>query len=342
MSLKFLQSKSEAVLAPLGNIYASVVGSYLKILKNKAVKIPLPVISVGNISMGGTGKTPVCAFLAEYFAKKGKKPIILSRGYKSRPDSLPHLVKIHDDVGVCGDEPLLLARSLSGKAEVVVDPRRLRAARWAIEILNPDRFILDDGFQHVQLKRDRDLVLLTPHDLEAGWNRVFPCGRWREDEQSLERADMFLVNLWGRRIEEIKYLIAKRPSLRQRPIYYLDVRVDGLKNIDSGEYAVNIHKRSYILISGVANSQKIVTSIGNFLGYTPHSHLPFPDHHDFGRESVKAIIALAKEAEADDVICTSKDAVKLKPIPGLRVWEIVARSRIMDGMEDRFWNRMAI
>ena len=340
MSLNVLQEKCKKVLEPLEKMYALAVRIHLNFLKKKADKIPLPVISVGNISMGGTGKTPVCAFLAEYFAKKGKKPIILSRGYKSKPGRLPHLVKTNDNPGVCGDEPLLLARSLAGKAEVVVDPKRLRAARWAMENLSPDVFILDDGFQHVQLKRDRDLVLLTPHDLEAGWNRVFPCGRWREDEQALERADIFLINLWGRGIEEIKYLVARRPSLRQRPVYYLDFQVEGLKNIDSGKYADNIHKKPYILVSGVANPQKIFTPIGNFLGYAPLSHLPFPDHHDFGRESVRAIIALAKEAGVHDAICTSKDAVKLKPVSGLRVWEMMVRVKILEGREERFLERL--
>ncbi len=334
MSINNYQNKFETFLKPLGIIYANIVRMHLNRQQRKAVKLPIPVISVGNISMGGSGKTPVCGFLADYLAEKGKKPVILTRGYKSSPKSLPHLVSIHDDPKVCGDEPLLLAGSLSGKAHVVVDPNRLRAAGWAMQNLNPGVFILDDGFQHVKLKRDRDLVLLTPHDLEKGWNRVFPWGSWREDNQALERADIFLINLWGMDIREVKLLVVKRPELRQHILYYLDVKVEKLINIDSGKPAGEIGKRPYILVTGVASPQKAVSAIRTFLGYGACIHLPFPDHHGFGPESIKAIIAMAKKAGVHDVICTSKDAVKIRPIPDLQVWETATTVRILDNKEN--------
>jgi tetraacyldisaccharide 4'-kinase len=337
-----LQYIIEVTLMLLGKVYAFSVGIYLNLLKRKAIKLPVPVISVGNISMGGTGKTPVCQFLADYFAQKAKRPVILTRGYKSRPGSLPHLVSINDDPKLCGDEPLLLARSLTEKADIVVDPNRSRSAVWAMNNLNPDVFILDDGFQHVRLKRDKNLVLLTPHDLESGWDRVFPWGVWRENEQGLERADLFLVNLWGRNIKEIKRLAVQKAALRQRPVYWMDVSIEKLKNIVSADSVRDISKRPYILVTGVANPQKIVLSIRDFLGYGPISHLPFPDHHDYGQDSVKAIIALAEEAGVKDIICTSKDAVKLNPIPGLRVWETKITVRIMDGMEQKFLDWISI
>jgi tetraacyldisaccharide 4'-kinase len=337
-----LQYIIKATLTLLGKVYALTVGIYLNLLERKSVKLPVPVISVGNISMGGTGKTPVCQFLADYFTQKNKRPVILTRGYKSRPGNLPHLVSIDDDPKLCGDEPLLLARSLNGKADIVVDPNRSRSAVWAMNNLNPDVFILDDGFQHVRLKRDQNLVLLTPHDLESGWDKVFPRGAWREGKQGLERADLFLINLWGRNIKEIKHQAVQKAALRQRPVFWMDVRIEKLKNIGSENAVRDISKRPYILVSGVANPQKIVLSIRDFLGYGPISHLPFPDHHEYGQESVKAIIALAEEADVKDIICTSKDAVKLNPIPGLRVWETKITVRIMDGMEQEFLDRINI
>ncbi len=328
------------IMTPMGKIYAFCVRLYLNFLARKSVKLSVPLISVGNISMGGSGKTPVCEYLAGCLADRNKRPVILTRGYKSRVRSFPHLVSTHDDPKICGDEPLLLARSLADKADIVVDPNRWRGAMWAMKNLNPDFFILDDGFQHVQLKRDKDLVLLTPSDLEEGWDKAFPCGSWREDEQGLERADIFLINLWGRDIKEIKYLVSKKALLFQRLVFYLDVQVDGLINIESKVYSKSIDNRPYILVTGLANPRKIVTSISDFLGYAPHSHLPFPDHHDFGQQSVRAIIALAKEAGVKDVVCTSKDAVKLEPIPDLHVWETKATVRIMDNMEQRFLKRI--
>lgn len=331
-----LQYIIKVTLMLLGKVYAFFVSIYLSLLGKKAIELPVPVISVGNMSMGGTGKTPVCQFLADYFAQKDKRPVILTRGYKSRPGNLPHLVSINDDPKLCGDEPLLLARSLNGKADIVVDPNRSRSADWAMNNLNPDVFILDDGFQHVRLKRDKNLVLLTPHDLESGWGKVFPWGAWRESEHGLERADLFLINLWGRNIKEIKRLAAQKTSLKQLPVYWMDVRIEKLKNIGSENTVRDISKRPYILVTGVANPQKIALSIRDFLGYAPISHLPFSDHHAYGQESVKAIIALAEEADVKDVICTSKDAVKFNPIPGFHVWETKIMVRIMDGKEQEF------
>lgn len=321
---------------PLGKIYGLGAGLSLRLRKRKSDQLPVPVVSVGNISMGGTGKTPVCAFLAKYFAEMGKKSVILTRGYKSGLSKFPHLVNRHDDPAVCGDEPLLLARMLAGKADVVVDPVRKRSASWALQKLNPDIFILDDGFQHVQVNRDMDLVLLTPNDLQEGWNRVFPYGRWREDKRALERADICLINLWGRGVSEIKDLVSEKKELEHCPVFYLQMQVQGIKNIDSGQAASNIAQRPYLLATGVANPQKIFLSIRDFLGYAPCSHLAFPDHHRFGAETIRKVSALAKKSRIKDIICTSKDAVKIIPPADLRVWEIIIRAGIADRQENKF------
>ncbi len=329
-------TKTERLLSPLGNIYAFCARIHSGIRRARAVQMPVPVISVGNISMGGTGKTPVCALLAEYFSAEGRKPVILTRGYKSRPKALPHLVDVRDNPVECGDEPLLLARMLINKAKVVVDPRRVRAARWAMTNLDPGLFILDDGFQHVGIKRTTDLVLLTAHDLEAGWNRVFPAGCWREGEQALQRADIFLINIWGRDIRDMQYLVNRQPVLSRQMVFFMDIQVQGLRAVHCGEQVQSIDQRPYILATGVANHNKVVSSVHRFLGYSPHSHLPFPDHHDFGPESVKAIMALARESGAQDIICTSKDAVKLGPVPGFRVWEMITCITIFHGQDAFF------
>ncbi len=319
-----------------GKIYGLGARLGLRLRKRKSVQLTVPVVSVGNIAMGGTGKTPVCAFLAEHFAQKGKKPVILTRGYKSGVRSFPHLVSKDDDPAVCGDEPLLLARMLAGKADVVVDPVRVRSASWALQRLNPDVFILDDGFQHVQVNRNMDLVLLTPDDLQGGWNKVFPCGRWREDKKALKRADICLINLWGRDIREIKALAAEKKELEHCLVFYLEMQVQGIKNIDSGPIVPDIGQRPYLLTTGVASPQKIVLSVRDFLGYAPYSHLAFPDHHKFGNETLREVSALAKKSGIRDIICTSKDAVKITPPADLRVWEIIIRPKIEDGQENKF------
>ncbi|MFW6036375.1 MAG: tetraacyldisaccharide 4'-kinase [Desulfonatronovibrio sp.] len=323
-------------LLPLGKVYGFASRLCLKLRKRRSAWLPVPVVSVGNISMGGTGKTPVCAFLAENFAEKGRKPVILTRGYKSGVKKYPHLVSTDDDPGVCGDEPLLLARTLAGKADVVVDPARVRGASWALQKLKPDIFILDDGFQHVQINRNLDLVLLTPYDLQEGWNKVFPQGLWREDKRALGRADICLVNLWGRSIGEIKDLVAEKAELKKCPVFYLDMQVQGVKNLDTGQIAADIAQRPYLLVTGVANPQKIVLSARDFLGYAPSSHMALPDHHRFGPETLKEMTVLAEKLGVKDIICTSKDAVKITSPALLRVWEIIIRPAIADMQENEF------
>lgn len=325
-----------AFLMPMGKIYAFASHLCVKLRKRKSVQLSIPVVSVGNISMGGTGKTPVCALLAEYYAEKGKKPVILTRGYKSGVRKFPHLVSKDDDPAVCGDEPLLLARMLWGKADVVVDPDRIRASSWAIKKLSPDIFILDDGFQHVQISRDIDLVLLTPDDLKKGWNKPVPYGRWREDKRALERADVFLINLWGQDIREIKGLVAEKAELKYCPVFYLNMQIQGVKDIDSRQFVTDIAQRPYLLVTGVANPQKVVLSVLDLLGYAPSSHTAFPDHHQFGQKTLDAVNAMAKASGIKDIICTSKDAVKMTPPADLRVWEIIVRATIADRQEDAF------
>lgn len=327
-------------LLPLSLLYAAGAQARQTVLTKNAVKLPCPVISVGNISMGGTGKTPMCQFLTEHLYKKGQTTVILTRGYKARPKSLPHLVETHDNPEICGDEPLLLARSLKGNAHIIVDPDRIRAAKWAENHLKPDIFILDDGFQHVKVQRNKDIVILTPHDLESGWNKVVPYGRWRENKNALERADFFFVNLWGRNIDDVKKTVKLRPELSHAQIFYFNVQISSLKNIESKEISQDLDSRPYIVVTGIANPEKVVKSAESFLGYYAHGHLPFPDHHSFENSSLKAIKAMAREAGVQDVICTSKDAVKLKPIPGLKIWETETKFMIMDGMKDKVLKRI--
>lgn len=338
--LRSMNNHFNKTLLPLSLLYSAGARIRQAVLTKKAVKLPRPVISVGNISMGGTGKTPMCQFLTEHLYKKGKSAVILTRGYKARPKSLPHLVEPHDKPAICGDEPLLLARSLENKAHIIVDPDRIRAANWAINHLNPDIFILDDGFQHVRVQRDKDIVILTPHDLESGWNRVFPYGKWRENINGLERADLFFINLWGRNIDDVRKTVKLRLERSHAQIFYFNVQITSLKNIESKEISQDLDSRPYIVVTGIANPEKVVKSAESFLGYYAHGHLPFPDHHSFENSSLKAIKAMAWEAGVQDVICTSKDAVKLKPIPGLKIWETETKFMIMDGMKDKVLKRI--
>ena len=137
-----------------------------------------PCVSVGNISWGGSGKTPLTAWLLSWAVSQGLHPVVLTRGYRAHPPRYPYLVRMDSPVNEAGDEPLLLRQGCPA-ATVLVDPKRLRAGRWASQ-LQPDLFILDDGMQHLAVRRDINLVLLREADLLDQWNKVIPAGSWRE------------------------------------------------------------------------------------------------------------------------------------------------------------------
>jgi tetraacyldisaccharide 4'-kinase len=154
-------------------------------------KLPIPVVSVGNLSVGGTGKTPVVEALAEFFLKEGRKVAIVSRNYKAR---VRGCAEVRTDAGAdfFGDEPFLLARRLERRVPVFVGPKKAETAVWAFR-QNPqiDLILVDDGFQHRALHRDFDLVLLDATDPRAF--APVPAGRGRENPEALERADWILL-----------------------------------------------------------------------------------------------------------------------------------------------------
>ena len=163
----------------------------------------VPTVSVGNISWGGTGKTPIVNWILAWAASKNLQAVVLTRGYKASPPCFPFLVQPHSNPKEAGDEPLMLACK-NPAAKVVVDPKRSRAAEYAEKHLQPDLFVLDDGHQHLALGRDKNIVLLSAYDLTEGWGEVIPAGTWRESEKALNTADVFLLRVDGASIEQAK------------------------------------------------------------------------------------------------------------------------------------------
>jgi tetraacyldisaccharide 4'-kinase len=184
-----------------------VIGAFLRSRRQAArndphtARLSRPVISIGNISMGGRGKTPLTALVARLLVEAGEKPAILSRGYgRAIADAGVTVVSdgsaVLSDLAHSGDEPLMLARAVPGAAVVVCEQRSL-AGTLAESALGCTVHILDDGFQHHQLHRDLDIVLVTAEDFSA---RVMPFGKLREPVESLQDADAILsdgVERWA-------------------------------------------------------------------------------------------------------------------------------------------------
>ncbi len=269
---------------------------------------PAFCVSVGNISWGGTGKTPVTDWLLERCREKKLRAAVLTRGYHSHPPFLPYQVTAESHPSECGDEPLMLARQ-HPEAAIVVDHDRCRAVRFLCGKICPDIYILDDGFQHCAVKRNLDLVLMDADDLRkdaktSNWNRVIPAGTWRETASALESADAFLVKTspeeWSSLAESA---LSRLPA---RPLFAFRMAVRGLRPLAGA--APFTTGNAYIFAAGIGNPQQALATTENFMGYPPRKTFLFPDHHDFLHEKN------ALEAPGLPVICTAKDAVKLEKL----------------------------
>jgi tetraacyldisaccharide 4'-kinase len=293
-------------------------------------RIPAKVVSVGNLTVGGTGKTPVTIFLAEFFRKDGKKAAVLSRGYGG---SARGVSVVSDDEGVlmdpagAGDEPYLMATRLPG-VPVVVSPDRVKAGLFALERFAPDVVILDDAFQHVRLERDINIVLM---DSKEGFGNgyLLPRGVLREPVSGLKRADFALVK--GGKPEGSALELLRKHSV---PYIAFSYRPDSLYDIDSGKEVPleSLKGQRVAAVSGIANPGSFLKSLED-LGCLVSSSLEFPDHHSYTEGDSAAIAEKARGA--DLVVATEKDGVKLRgtarrtPVFALRVKVDIDR-RILD------------
>jgi len=265
---------------------------------------------VGNVAMGGTGKTPVTLWLCRAALAAGLTPCVLSRGYKARPVSLPWRVGLDNSPAVCGDEPLLLKRSCP-EAEVVVDPLRRRGGLWAVDHLNPGLFVLDDGFQHLSLARDLDLCLLRTEDLGSAWGRTVPAGYWREGLEALARVHAFLVKTPDAGFGRLSAQARDRLESLARPVFAFSLDAVGVRNLATGEPFADIGREPYVVACGVAHPGQVAMTAGRYFGYPPEEVLTFPDHHAYDVNDLRSLRARAGAAGAAHIVVTAKDAVKI-------------------------------
>src|SRR5581483_6159436 len=206
----------------------------------KAQELDAAVISVGNITFGGTGKTPMVDYIARFLADEGFKVAILSRGYKRKSKSERVLVsdgeQIHADADESGDEPYLLAKYLP-RVSVIVGPNRYANALWAQEHLDTGVFLLDDGFQHQQLKRDLNILLLDATD-PFGGGEMLPFGRLREPLMTMRRADAVVITRADRPFD-YEYVVKNIENLAGNvPIFFAAHAITGLRDLKTGEAVV--------------------------------------------------------------------------------------------------------
>lgn len=301
-------------------------------------RLPVPVICVGNLTVGGTGKTPAVIALCRRLIEWGHRPAVLSRGYRGqrRRREVLRVDPATADWRVCGDEPLLIARSLPD-APVFVGADRVAAGRAALAQAKPTVLVLDDGFQHRRLARDLDVVLLDGAE-PFGNGHLLPRGPLREPLPALHRAGLVVltrVNLateagiWATRLQN--RLHAPVVQAIHRPVRLWDL-ADGVAR-DIAE----LRGKRAVAVSGLARNASFVGLLRS-LGAVLEGEMGFADHQDYSPQVWRAIRRVVRESGAEVLLTTAKDAVKWTAgdIEGLRVWVLEIAFEVSVGAE-RFW-----
>jgi len=303
----------------------------------KTRRLNAPVISVGNLSVGGTGKTPCVAFLANCLRDAGRGVAILSRGYKRESEGR---VEVSDGKEILcepeesGDEPYLLAKSCPG-VRVVVDRDRYAAGKWLEERAAISVFILDDGYQHLRLARDLNLLLVDATE-PLDQAKMVPFGRLREPLAAMRRADAVIVTRsdqsFDRRSLEDTIRKFARPGT---PVFYAHHKMTNLIRLGDGHVIgfAGFARKRIAAVSGVARPDRFVADLEQ-MGMNIALRRDFEDHHRYTREELSKIIEHAQEARAEVIITTEKDAANLPvDFAGSSAMPIFA-ARIEFGCED--------
>jgi tetraacyldisaccharide 4'-kinase len=298
--------------------------------------VPLPVVSVGNLSWGGSGKTPLVAAIAGWLRDRGQRVAILSRGYKSESRGVRVVSAGEGPLlgpSVAGDEPVLLAGELPGVA-VVVGPDRAEAARHALERLSPrpEILLLDDGFSHLRLHRDLDLLAFPAADPFAG-GRLPPSGRLREPLSSVRHADAALLTGASEVADGAALAAALRPYGFAGPGFASFTRL--LPPVSAGPAQID-HERGVLAVAGIARPQSFFEA-ARAQGLRVLGELAFPDHHGYPEASLAAIAAELERTGAGAVVVTGKDRVKLQGRLRAPLFELPLRAE----PEPQFWHWLA-
>ncbi len=280
------------------------------------------MISVGNLVLGGTGKTPLVHYIAELLQEMQRKPAVLSRGYKGIASGEVNIVANTSDILLdavqAGDEPRLLAEKLPG-IPVLTGKKRSLTGRFAIDTYGVDCLILDDGFQHMSLKRDIDLVLFNAQKL-LGNGRVLPGGNLREPLSALKRADAFIIGgvdtPADEKVEEFKGFLHNMFSEKQiftgcyQPEETLAKIFSGKKDTLSLTEARTIPVYGFCGIAQPQSFQKTLKkSRMNLVGFQS-----FEDHHKYSLDDMKLLCKNGLSAGAEALIATEKDLVKIRDL----------------------------
>jgi tetraacyldisaccharide 4'-kinase len=278
---------------PLTELYGAVT-SLRNTLFDRGVlssrRLEQPVVSVGNLSVGGSGKTPFVIALGELLKARDIRFDVLSRGYGRKTRGVL-VVESDGKASDFGDEPLLIARRLG--VPVIVGESRYEAGRVAERKFQSQLHILDDGFQHRSLARDFDIVLMTERDLR---DRLLPSGRMREPLSSLARADAIVLP---------RGLALESRMLAQKLFWRIE-----------RELLLTNPPSRPVVFCGIARPEQFFTQV-RAAGITPAAEIIFRDHHAYDLDDIQALIRASSDSQADGFLTTEKDAINLGAIQQL-------------------------
>lgn len=331
-------------LIPLTLIYRALSGLHKKI--TMPVKLPAKVISVGNITWGGTGKTPVVIALAKEFVKNGAKTAVLTRGYaRKSTDKAPVIVSdgknLNATAYAAGDEARLIAEKAAG-AIVISGPDRAESADIAAKAYKPDIYLLDDGFQNWKIERDIDIVCVNAAN-PFGNGQLIPSGILREDISSLSRADhVIITNSDTVTTAELVSLADKIEGFTGKKTLKVKYTASALSPIGGGEIkpVSSFKGKSVVALSAIAENANFAKMLGD-CGISVVKHSAFKDHHWFTEEEIIAALSTGI-----DVITTEKDAVRIKPLLAAlpagaesRIYSLAVQPEFIEGEND--WESFA-
>lgn len=289
--------------------------------------LPVTVVAIGNLTVGGTGKTPLVEVVTRALAAHGRRPAVLSRGYGRRAGAPVAVVSgpagVRLGVEEAGDEPLLLARRLAG-VPVVVGADRAQAGARALAEFAPDVLVLDDGLQQQRLSADLRIVCL---DARRPWGNghLLPWGTLREPREALVRADLLVLT----HAESATGLDGLRAELAQlcpgAPVALGAHEAEAVLDVGSGAILplVALRERPLLAFAGIASPEALEATLAS-LGAPPRGLVGFPDHHPYSPADLAGLVTAARAAGATALVTTEKDAMRLGPWPDLRAWPVWA------------------
>lgn len=308
----------KAILAPFAWIYGCASGARSAAYQRgwlKAQRLAPPVISIGNLTAGGTGKTPLVALVARILLARGLKPAILTRGYGRAPGSaliaLDPAPERSPDPRQAGDEPALLAAALPD-VPIVISASRVEAGRYAVERYQPDALLLDDGFQHLKLARRLDIVALDATQPFSD-RALIPRGRQREKCAALKRAHIVVLTRTGPdRLAAAAPLERRVRRIHPRvPVFHCETKLSGWLSLADREPApagFPVNRLAYAFC-GIGNPGAFFRDLEKW-GLTLAGKQVFRDHHVYSNSEIARLVIAAQDAKAA-LVTTVKDTMNL-------------------------------